>query len=325
MSHIAWPKIGDLDSVLHEFKTYRRLHALPSVDYVGKVKLDGTNSSIHIDADGKAIIQSRTRIITDQSKLTDNFDFAKFVNETFDFSTLNIPRNMVVFGEWVGQGITGSGDACSQLEKRHWFIFGIFYNGRIVHDYDEITELIEPLLGDRVHVLGYDVKFTLEVGNPASIENVRSLLDDRVDQIAERDPIMWNMFGISGTGEGLVLFPTEHTEDKDLFNRLLFKHKADHHLERRPRKTAVSAKKPSSVDLGQMFVTDARCMKIMFKLDGGLGVDHITRDMFVDAVVDDIKSEESLEIDANGGWDIVKRSIYQHANRGYAKKHKPKV
>lgn len=81
------------------FVPFKKIPRL-SRDMVVQEKLDGTNASIHITADGEFITCSRNRIITQGD---DNYGFAKWAHERKDeLMKLGVGSH---FGEWWGQGI----------------------------------------------------------------------------------------------------------------------------------------------------------------------------------------------------------------------------
>lgn len=82
-----------------EFKPFTKI-ARYSRQAVITEKLDGTNASVHITADGQFLTASRTQLITPEF---DNYGFSRWAHEHKD-ELLTLGQGSH-FGEWWGQGI----------------------------------------------------------------------------------------------------------------------------------------------------------------------------------------------------------------------------
>src|ERR1700744_3145841 len=79
--HISFPSIEQFRNVIRDVKDRANYHGipLPELEFVGTVKLHGTNASVTIDTDtGELWAQSRSNVITPEN---DNAGFARFVQE----------------------------------------------------------------------------------------------------------------------------------------------------------------------------------------------------------------------------------------------------
>ena len=123
-----FPSIESLRHVVKSVESHCKYHNLPIpvVDYIGTVKLHGSNASVRFTPDGDIIPQSRNRIL---SVGDDNFGFAAFVEKNKDIFKPLAPRNgeVTFYGEWCGGNVQPK-VALEQLEK-HFVIFSMLHNG----------------------------------------------------------------------------------------------------------------------------------------------------------------------------------------------------
>ena len=122
--HIPFPDIQQFRNTIRTVRE-RAEHdgvPLPTLTFVGSVKLHGTNASIVFPATDPFYVQSRSQIITPEN---DNAGFAKYVQEhqrRFELLAKDLENSapgadgFVVYGEWCGQGIQ-KGVAISQTPE----------------------------------------------------------------------------------------------------------------------------------------------------------------------------------------------------------------
>lgn len=188
---------------------------LPEYNYIGTVKLHGTNAGVRRSASGKIQPQSRNRILGLDS---DNYDFASFVHgreEAFRnlFDThFNEGDDVTLYGEWVGQGVQNS-VAISELE-RHFVLFNVKING----EYNELFYPLPDTLQDNENGI-YNIfqiphyRFTIDFSNPNTVIDKINELTNEVE-----DCCPWGKFmGVEGVGEGLVWVPEEVPHISDLW------------------------------------------------------------------------------------------------------------
>jgi len=236
---IKWPSIGQfreaVKNVQHKAR-YKGQDAdgnaifdpfarLPTLKFEGTVKLHGTNASVCLSEDGEMWCQSRENIITPEK---DNAGFAMFVKSNeFNFRYLLVTANsvardaineswkqdIVVWGEWCGQGIQ-KGVAISELPKM-FVIFGIAFVDEEGHKtYFTKQQITDTVDSCREYVVkpGQDGKifciwdfptwtFTIDFENPHESQNELN----RVMTEVETECPVGKAFGITGVGEGIVI------------------------------------------------------------------------------------------------------------------------
>lgn len=194
-----------------------------AVEFIGNVKLHGTNAAIVLD-DGQLFYQSRSRIIDINS---DNAGFAWFCESNKDhlhswMKKYSPGNSFVMFGEWVGKGIQ-KGVGISEIEKS-FFPFAFKVDGRWV-EAEQFIDAIEELRDIRVfsHLVQNMASIVIPFHNPESV--IADL--ESVTQRVEKECPVAKDFGISGIGEGVVWIPA----DVNLlqWTDLWFKVKGDKH------------------------------------------------------------------------------------------------
>jgi hypothetical protein len=140
-----FPSIEQFKNVITNVRQFAKKHEqpLPTLTFVGTVKLHGTNGGIGYNmATGELWAQSRERIITPYD---DNAAFAKYVEEHKDlwkaflssvtdsdavklggtnFAERLQKARVVIFGEWAGPSIQ-KGVAIGEIERKSFFPFDI--------------------------------------------------------------------------------------------------------------------------------------------------------------------------------------------------------
>lgn len=134
-------------------------------------------------------------------------------------SNVNPELKVHVYGEWAGNRIQKS-DAVNLLPDKYFFIFSVITEtpeGEITNYYtkDEIELFLKwfasQLLSlNNVHVIPEffeeDMIIYNEIGDSykAFYEDFYKKMTDLVEEIGDKDPYIFDLFGIDGTGEGLV-------------------------------------------------------------------------------------------------------------------------
>ena len=313
--HIPWSSIELLHNLV---QTLGHLNALgqpfPVVEYRAKVKLHGTNCAVQITGGG-AVAQSRTALL---SRDADYKGFAAWVaaqRAYFD----SLEPGLVVFGEWCGPGIE-KGMAISGATTKLFVVFALRRDGVIVHEPDEIRALL-PAAGapGELHVLPWEgAPITIPFGDREQLAAVASELNARVALVEREDPWVKQALGISGLGEGLVLYPTRvdgAPPETERFEQLMFKAKGEKHRTA-GTKTAVQID-PSVVasvdEFVSLMVTEARLQQGLSEACGGARDPKATR-QFLAWVAADVRKESAAELAAAGlKWEDVDKAVQTRA------------
>lgn len=290
-----------------------RGQSIPIMDYIGTVKLHGTNAGVRRTASGKIVPQSRNRIL---DVTCDNYGFAAFVEERkeafeklFDF--FNMPdTDITLFGEFCGKGIQGN-VAIGQLDP-HFVLFNVKFDG-------EYNELWYPfpveLQANDVDIYNifqiphYEISVDFSAPDAAIHE-----INELTDAVEEQCP--WGKFmGVDGIGEGIVWVPRNHPSISDLW----FKTKGGKHSGK-PKVKGIRAK----VDV-ETANSIAECMKLVlpeWRLQQGIeylkenyyDMDHSSIGPYLKWISQDILKEEIDTITENGlEWKDMHRPINKRA------------
>lgn len=310
MEFKKWPSIDKFSNAHKHFHRFHR-HGDPSVVcFSAKIKLHGTNAAIRFH-EGKVYAQKRTSDVTTEA---DNAGFARFVEDNISF--VKELDGLIIYGEWAGPGVQKT-DAVSMIAEKKFFAFS-------VHDTSTDTWMIQPTLvepftfglSDRIVVLPY--YFEDRKVDMISQEECQKFIDEvveMVDNIGEEDPFIKAMYGVSGPGEGLVVYPVDelgYCTDASL----MFKVKSDSHSVNKVKKNKVGVEKPAGVDeFIDTFFTENRFRQMVDEnLDGEYNARRTGE--FIKAVMQDTHKESMDEIEAaDFEWkDVVKFSTKHIAN-----------
>lgn len=348
MQFISWPEIEGF----HHIRKFLRVdpgewwmkHQLFSgtsvVDYKCKVKLHGTNAGVQVHADGSIFPQSRTNLLTPES---DNAGFARWVmgqqeawakvgaRKLFDMT-----QGWVVFGEWCGPGIQ-KGVALSEIPKKVFAVFAakpLGDSGKMVIEPEQLQQLVRDI--PDVYVLpwyvikddsdrGWDYEARVDINYKSTDEQLSKSIapiNDWVQEIENNDPWVEETFGVKGTGEGLVFYPTslKHLGWENFIN-LCFKAKGDAH---KNIKTAapvqVNPEIATSVDaFVELVLTQARLEQgaTTVALSPG-SYDQQQTGKFVQWIIGDVQKETQDELSAsNLDWKQVLKPLQTKARLWY--------
>ncbi len=211
-------------NVREHFNRISSPHLIPTLTFIGTVKLHGTNAGVR-RFHGKFQPQSREQIL---DVTADNYNFAKYVatldqnvlNDVFDQIGNEPDDDITIYGEWCGPGIQDT-VAISQLPTRQWVIFAAKRNGEYVAQINKLDT--SRLEADGVYNIHRLDPFVVEV-NFKTPETSVAEFEKYTAQVEEECP--WaKSFGISGLGEGIVWKCLERPSDSDLW----FKTKGQKH------------------------------------------------------------------------------------------------
>lgn len=322
---ISFPKIGDFKTALKELihnvsyagqdengQPIYNHDSLPTLTFIGTVKLHGTNASVCFNNESGFWVQSRNSIITPTK---DNAGFAFFAESRKDAYMEIINKiaqdndidldiyTIALFGEFAGGNIQ-KGVALNQLEKS-FYIFAV-----------KIAKPQDPEFNS------YWVDSTKYVNEDAKIYNVDMLTTYSIDidlnnpKLAINDMIEITIgvetecptakhFGVSGIGEGVVW----RTSYKNSIFR--FKVKGEKHSVTKVKKLVqVDSEKLQNVsEFVNFAVTRNRVEQGITEICNGVP-DKSKTGPFLSWIVNDILEEElSTMVDNNLEPNDVKKSL----------------
>jgi len=302
-THVAWSSIELLHNVV---RTLGHLHELgrpyPVVEYRAKVKLHGSNCAIQI-TDAAIVAQSRTSLLTPEA---DYKGFAAWVRRHEAYFQA-LPRGLVVFGEWCGPGVE-KGMAISAAPTKLFVVFAVQAEGRIAYEPERVRALV-PAAGApaELHVLPWEGEpIRLDYGSRPALDAAAAELNARVAEVEREDPWVKRALGISGLGEGLVLYPVSvdgaaAPADPEGLAQLMFKAKGEKHRTAGTRTAAaVDAAVVASVDdFVALMVTEARLAQGLAAVSEQGARDPKLTGKFLEWVVADVRKESAAELAAS--------------------------
>ena len=229
MEFVKWPKVQQIHNVRKSVKERKRFHEVeeldpykpPSILYKGKVKLDGTNAAVRA-CHGDVSVQSRSRIITPGD---DNMGFAAWAWESGfaqDLATKTGTGDVLVFGEWCGQGIQKR-CSISKIDRKIFAVFAVLTKYDFEKEGDDSgllhvqPEVIRRFLPDHPDVYVLPWLDSVTVDHALSAEGLTptvELINRSIEEVEKCDPWVARTFGVEGLGEGIVYYPI-HTWGQD--------------------------------------------------------------------------------------------------------------
>ena len=303
MQLYKYPSIGQFRNVISEVKYLYKDKQLPTIEFIGTVKLHGTNASVVIKSDGTQYCQSRSNIITPDN---DNYGFARwhqtridFFNDIYeqvtDYADCN-GNDIVVYGEWAGKGIQ-KGVGISQVDK-HFYVFAIaianqdgslrwidFAKMPYIENGDDVFDIYNfdiPLYTHRIEI---------DFNNPNLVQNKLIELTEQIENLC---PVAKH-FDVEGVGEGIVW--SHVTDDGE---QLIFKVKGEKHSSTKVKKLAsVDVEKLNSVmEFVEYAVTESRLKQALFEVCNDVA-DRTQLGKFIKWVSSDISKEEQDTLKEN--------------------------
>lgn len=335
MSFVAWPEIEGFHHVRRSVVKYPELlKGREIVRYNAKVKLHGTNAGIFCRA-GRFTAQSRTTVITSGN---DNAGFAAWVEsqpvqEALADAYRKMPSDLVIYGEWFGPGVQKGVAAC-QVPKRSFAVFAARLLDKHGSPSDNLITDPTALEGfvagvpDAYALPWYSDRHLIEVPwlhDASELEGIVTEINEHVKRVEECDPWIEEMFGVKGTGEGLVYYPLTHTGLEN-FSNLCFKAKGEKHR-------VIAHSKPAQVDatvvegtnaFADLVLTDARLEQgARFVNRGEFKCEPRLTGPFLAWVSGDIQKECEAELEAAKlTWKQVQKTVSERARTWYIEKAK---
>jgi len=299
------------------------------VTYRGTVKLHGTNAGVVMDAEGNLTPQSRNRTLTLE---VDNAGFASFVakNEGIIQETMTTLakfycedgaplKSLTLFGEWCGPGIQKH-VAINKLPHRMWVLFGfkaIYPDGTETFVDFSDGVLSKPFsINPDIHFIHFAPAIDLHVDlrDDLSCNLAKDKINAATVEVEKQCPFA-KLFGIEGTGEGIVWKPVGPDHNN---TDLWFKSKGGEHQGGSALKIAAGLTAPQHEGVAE-FVSKVVCdervsqgVARMLELHGRATLAQ-TKDFLV-WIEGDIQEEHSDELEASGiSWANVKKSLSNRA------------
>jgi hypothetical protein len=322
MKFASFPSIEGFHNVVKLTRSYPNLAAKP-IHYKGKIKLHGTNAGIRVH-EGEVIAQSRTQFIDEKN---DNCGFAKWVLPNKEYwktvqSNLNTTEEITIFGEWCGPGIM-KGCAIHGIENKIFAVFAIMIGGTEIELEDKNILVTEPeeikkALGNApkdVHVLPWfeEVGFNVDFLND-DLQAVVDVLNAVVQKTEPCDPWVKATFGVEGTAEGVVYYPSvDNVTYRKLFSNFAFKAKGEKHKVTKTKEAVqIDPEVANSIqEFVDMFVTEQRIEQGKEVVGG---YDTKLTGNFLKWFNADVKKESVAELEASGlTWEDVQSAVQNKA------------
>lgn len=314
-------KFTSIDSFAQVWLMRNRKMDITTVEYRAKIKLHGTNAGIRI-VDGVATAQKRTSDVTTDA---DNAGFARWVDDNAAaWSRCGLAGSTVVFfGEWAGSGIQRN-DAITLIRQKMLFLFALQVDDKIITDPATIERMIPDL--DDVVVLPWhgDHHYHIDFNDTGVANEMVEALNVDVESIGERDPFVWEMFGVDGIGEGLVITPVTGAAGmpRDEYAQLIFKAKSEaHRVKQSSSAVKMRIEVPGNVhEFVDTFVTEPRLMQGLTEGCGGEATKQQTA-AFLKWFGSDVKKESVVELEDMGlEWKQVAGFVNKAAVTWFLKK-----
>lgn len=319
MKFVAFPDVELLHNVVRMCDTNPSMIPGP-VKYKGKIKLHGTNAGITI-TNGEVSPQSRTQAISIKS---DNAGFARWVEGNNDYWE-NL-QNMTVFGEWCGPGVM-RGTAVNKIPKKVFAVFAIATEAAFITEPDEIEYVLGSQCPADVHVLPwYGEEFILDFTDRPGLQAAAAKLNAVLEVVEPCDPWVKAVFGVEGTAEGIVYYPSLVDAQQDtrvLFENFTFKVKGEKHSVIKTKEAVQIAPEVAANIEGftEMFVTEARCEQGLATIGGSLEMKNMGA--FLKWMSEDVKKESADELAVSGlTWEQVQKAVNGKARTWFMNKSK---
>lgn len=286
-----FPKIGQYRNAVK----VAQHHDLGEVEYVGTVKLHGTNASIVIKPDGY-YFQSRNNILHETKDNAGWHKFASTINWDLPLKDTKYSfEEFAVYGEWCGGNIQ-KGVALSQLPKM-FVVFAIKHDDRWISPMS-ISGYVD-LLGQEYVKSIYEFPCAFRTVDMSRAQASQNYFKELVDQVEAQCPVGKEL-GSEGTGEGLVWTPVDGALRQ--YEDLWFKTKGAKHSASKVRTVA----EVDIVRLGKVWdfieysVTDNRLNQgLEYLSEQGLERTIQNTGKFISWVFNDINTEEADIISEN--------------------------
>lgn len=337
---VKWNSLNQFHEVIKaiNYRKYAEYLASRSdkLEFMGKIKLHGTNASVTITPEGKVLAGKRSSFLPEGGIGGDNAGFAAWVKKHEEyFAGLAWPDlTTTLYGEWCGPGVQNN-VACSMTDKKMFYVFSLDIVGggcRTRHyNPEEIEQFLEKVdYGiDEMMVLPFHCRIEMDFRNAESMKTTLANINTEVESIGKVDPFMLENFEIEGCGEGLVFYPTVNEDfiyddeaELELFSVFNFKAKSEDHRVNKT-KQAVQAN-PEQIatmkNFGDMFCTEARFEQAFLEAVEREKDMKRTGDFIKWCCVDVMKESETERETIAVSWDKLSKVVASRAAAWYRTK-----
>lgn len=321
-----------------EIETFRHLVAsvkrycqekskpLPIIEFVGTVKLHGTNAGVRVIPD-LVQPQKRSDIV---SIGADNAGFAAYCHgkdELFRFIARQHGDDVTLYGEWCGGNIQ-KGVAICEVPK-HFVIFSgynhdadLWISGEALLHEATLYAAVETFNDAGIYFINQIPQYSITVDFRWPEESLDKLNEYT---LAVEEECPWGKFrGVSGVGEGIVWIPV--ATDLSTVSGLWFKTKGMKHADKGGTKKTNVAASPEKLDSIKQVVEAVlpawRLEQGISKLkEEGKTIEPKNTGDFLKWICQDILKEEADTITANGlDWKGLNSFVTREARTWFLKK-----
>lgn len=216
--------------------------------------------------------------------------------------------------------------AVSLAETKRFAVFAISTPTEIIYDPDTINSMLPPGGPFNLDVLPWEPQPapTIDFASPENLELAAQVINERVIEVEKEYPWVMRTLGVSGTGEGLVLYPTAIGGmpvklDAATFPTWVFKAKGSQHRTVTTKEAAqVNANVVASVQqFATLMLTEARLTQALETVCGGVRNPKQTG-AFLAWVQSDVKKESIADLESsNLKWEQVDKAVQTAAREWY--------
>ena len=312
-------------------KSMQHKHSSPKIDYVGTVKLHGTNASIIAYEDGSLSFHSKSNMLAtvvngEFKLLSDNFSFAQSMWERISgvLEVVGLAKEVgadvygeveypiTISGEWCGQGIQ-KGVGISKINHKSLFIFGLKF-GVTTEDSKSNRVGVKYMAGvhsNENHLYNITQFPTQEISIDFQYPDASTEKLVLYTELVEKECPVSKALGVEGDviGEGLVWTPSLDYYNSSTEN--FFKTKGKKHSVSKTKSVAaVSPEKVNSIkEFVEYAITDQRLSQGVQETGD---VDQKNIGKFIGWVSKDIHKEESDTLESNG---LTMKDVGSHIAR----------
>jgi hypothetical protein len=307
---------------------YRHMsgHDVATNEYILKPKLHGTNASVRFEySDGQLVAWhpcSKNRELTVGD---DHMGWAMFCSGNSlelgniagqadrHFNTDDNPQEIQIYGEWAGEGIQkGTSDAVCGIEGKHFFIFAIRIDHSMISD---LTFLKPKTRTHNIHIIPELGRMDLNLNVFEPIDDFTDKVNAEVGLMENADAYIYKLFGVEGTGEGLVGTRSDVMPMSTYFENA-FKAKTSAHAVKTQSKPAHIEPLPQDlIAFATAYVTGPRMDQAISEISMDMSVDRMSMDMRNTPLIlswmakDIIKEGEDELVEMGYEWKKVAKTV----------------
>jgi len=243
---------------------------------------------------------------------------------------LSSPKKILIYGEFCGPKVQ-KGVACASTKERFFAIFSVLIDTVLIVEPNEIRNWMtrngSVALPPLIYILPWhtDTVFNFNFLDTQQMEKELVNVNRMVNEVEKEDPWIFKNFGVKGSGEGVVMYPINllekqddfHVVQNDIFSGFVFKAKGAEHRVVATKKAAQVHPETaeSEPQYCKLMMTEARCQQGAKEV-GGYEMKLISK--FVRWLVDDVKKEGQVELEASGlQWKSIEKEVKKKASEWY--------